>query len=79
MKLCTKCRKNVWPYGMVILVAGVAGYLTWLTLVLSDVGITERAIASGGVFLAVGGTLVHYVIACMRRHCHHEKELAPRP
>lgn len=78
MKLCANCKKTLWPYGIVFLVAGVAGYMTWLTLTLSAIGMAERAIASGGVFLAVGGTLLHYVISCMRKHCHHPGEPAHR-
>jgi|GEM_PF-1183633 len=71
MKLCRKCNSSVLPFFVVFFVAGVSAYLTWLTLIYSGVGRTELIAGSVGVFLAVGVTLLHYVISCMKRHCHH--------
>jgi hypothetical protein len=31
----------------------------------------ELVTATSAVFLAVAGTLLHYVFSCMRRHCRH--------
>jgi hypothetical protein len=41
---------------------------------LSDIGTVERVLASSAVFLAGIGTIVHYVLSCMKRHCPHGKE-----
>jgi hypothetical protein len=54
---------------MILLIAALASFMTWLSLSLSDVVGLPMAVACAGVFLAVGGTLLHYVLSCMRRHC----------
>jgi hypothetical protein len=59
---------------MVLLIASVTSFVTWVTLGLSIDETAPRALASAGVFLAVGGTLLHYVLACLKRHCRHGKE-----
>lgn len=69
MKLCSRCKQTVLPFVMILLIASLASFMTWLSLSLSDVGPLPVAIACTGVFLAVGATLLHYVISCMRRHC----------
>lgn len=74
MKLCSECRRTPWPFLMVFFVSSVSAFLTWLTLSYSQFGEVERLAGSVGVFLAVGGTLLHYVMACMRRHCHHHPQ-----
>jgi hypothetical protein len=56
---------------MVIFVAGVSSFLTWLTLTYSQLETTEVIAGSGAVFLAVAGTVLHYVHSCMKRHCRH--------
>ncbi|ESQ13325.1 MAG: hypothetical protein N838_15570 [Thiohalocapsa sp. PB-PSB1] len=64
---------------MVLLIATIAGYLTWLTLGLSD---QESAVRIGSailVFLATGGALLHYVISCIKRHCQHQQRYARAP
>jgi hypothetical protein len=58
---------------MALFVASVCTYITWLTLTYSQFGTIERLAGSLLVFLIVGGTLVHYVLSCVRRHCRHEK------
>jgi hypothetical protein len=62
---------------MIVLIAGLAAFMTWMTLSLSDVSLVHRAVACALVFLAVGGTLLHYVVTCMRRHCRHAGHRAP--
>lgn len=74
MKLCTQCKKTPWPFVMVLLIASVAAFATWLTLSLSVTDANTRLLASFAAFIAVGGTLLHYVISCMRRHCRHNRE-----
>jgi hypothetical protein len=74
MKLCPKCGHSPWPFLMVFLIATVTAFVTWTTLGLSIDETAPRAAASGAVFLAVGGTLLHYVFACLKRHCRHGKE-----
>ncbi len=69
MKLCPRCKKTFLPFVMILLIASLASFMTWLSLSLSDVAGLPLAIACVGVFLAVGGTLLHYVLSCMRRHC----------
>lgn len=71
MKLCPECSKSPWPFVMVFFLASVSAFITWLTLSYSQVGVLEQIAGSAVVFLAVGGTLVHYVLGCMKRHCRH--------
>lgn len=59
---------SAWAFVMVAIIAAVVTFVTWLTLSLSDVGRTAQIGGSALVFLAVGGTLLHYVLSCMRRH-----------
>ncbi|WP_089724084.1 hypothetical protein [Candidatus Thiosymbion oneisti] len=72
-KLCRKCSSPALPFFVVFFVAGVSAYLTWLTLTYSGVGKIELIAGSVGVFLAVGATLLHYVVSCMKRHCRHDQ------
>ena len=74
MKLCPKCGRSPWPFVMVLSIAGLTSFVTWVALGLTIDEPGPRALASGVVFLGVGGTLLHYVIACLRRHCRHGKE-----
>jgi hypothetical protein len=76
MKLCPKCGRSAWPFVMVLAIASVTAFVTWITLGLSVDDPMPRAVATGGVFLAVGGTMLHYVLACLKRHCRHDKEHA---
>jgi len=76
MKLCPKCGTSPWPFVVVFFVAGVSAFLTWLTLAYSELGMLKLIAGSGAVFLAVLGTLLHYVISCMKRHCRHGDESA---
>lgn len=71
MKLCPKCSRSPLPFVMVLLISSVLAFITWLILGLSQVESIARLAAGAGVFLAVGATLVHYVLGCLKRHCRH--------
>jgi hypothetical protein len=76
MKFCAECNSSPLPFVMVALIAGIVGFITWLTLGLSY---PEPMFRLGGaivVFLAVGGTMLHYVLSCLRRHCNHRARFA---
>jgi hypothetical protein len=78
LKLCAQCNSSPLPYVMVVMIAGVVGFITWLTLGLSH---PEPMFRLGGaivVFFAVGGTMLHYVVSCLRRHCQHQARFARR-
>jgi len=68
---CTQFCKERWPYAMVVVLAGVVAYLTWLVLEFSDSSKMVQIAGSLGAFVAVGGTLLHYVLSCLKRHCRH--------
>ncbi|WP_295541604.1 hypothetical protein [uncultured Thiohalocapsa sp.] len=73
MKLCPKCTASPLPFVMIVVIAGVIGFMTWLILGLSDWSTWPRlGIAAAGT-AAVAATLWHYVISCMRRHCRHRQ------
>jgi hypothetical protein len=63
---------------MVIFIAGFSAFITWLTLTYSQAGMAGRIAGTLVVFLAVGGTVLHYVLGCMRRHCRHGNQTHPR-
>lgn len=73
MNLCPKCNHSPWPFVLVVVIATVSGFMTWLTLGLSVVDDGPRLIAAAVVFVAVGATLLHYVLTCLKRHCRHEE------
>ena len=72
MSICPKCNKPLLPFLMVFLVSSFSTFLTWLTLSYSETGFVEQIAASLLIFFGVGGTLLHYVFACMKRHCRHD-------
>lgn len=74
MKLCPKCSRSPLPFVMILLISSVLAFITWLVLGLSQVEPVARMAAGAAVFLAVGGTLLHYVISCLKRHCRHDHE-----
>lgn len=75
MKLCKTCFSSPWPFLLMTVIALIAGFVTWLSVGLSQPQIEVQVGVSVLAFLAVEATLVHYVISCMRRHCRHH---APR-
>lgn len=68
MKSCPDYANSSWPFIMVTFISSVVTFVTWLTLSLSDFGRLEQIAICAFVFLAVGGTLLHYVMGCMKRH-----------
>ena len=72
MKFCPQCTNSPWPFAMVLFIAAIIAFLTWLMLGFAGADPTEAAIGTALVFIAVGATLVHYVLGCMRRHCRHD-------
>lgn len=79
MKFCTECHSSPLPFALVLLIASIAGFLTWLTLGLSADEPFVRIGGSAAVFLAVGGTLLHYVLSCIKRHCQHRQRFTRGP
>ena len=77
MKLCPKCNGSPWPFVLVLGIASVAGFATWLTLGLSVSEMPIRVAAGALAFLTVGATLLHYVLSCLKRHCHHGEGQRP--
>lgn len=73
MRLCKTCFSSPWPFVLMTGIAIMAGFLTWLTVGLSQPEPELRIGVSVVAFVAVEVTLVHYVIACMRRHCRHHR------
>jgi hypothetical protein len=57
---------------MVLMISSVLAFITWLILGLSQVDPVMRLAAGAAVFLGVGGTLLHYVVSCLKRHCRHD-------
>lgn len=76
MKLCSECRSTPWPFVLVTVIALIVAAITWLTLGLSQIEPMLRIGAGLAVFVAVEGTLVHYVVSCIRRHCRHDQARA---
>lgn len=79
MKFCSECNHSPLPYLMVALIATIVGFVTWLTLGLSTYEPLIRLAVGIAVFLAVGGTLLHYVSSCIQRHCQHQQRYARAP
>jgi hypothetical protein len=78
MKLCKTCFSSIWPFVMVTGIAIMSGFVTWLTLGLSQPEPQLRLAVGLIAFVAVEVTLIHYVVSCMRRHCrHHAKKATP--
>jgi ABC-type uncharacterized transport system permease subunit len=71
MKLCSDCRRTPWPFLVALFIASFAAFLTWLTLSFNQADTTQLILGVAVMFVAAGATLIHYVINCMRRHCHH--------
>jgi hypothetical protein len=71
MKLCSECHSSPLPFVMIAVIAGVIGFITWLTLGLSDWALEWRLAAALATSTALAATLWHYVVSCMRRHCRH--------
>lgn len=77
MKLCPKCSRSPVPFLMVIALSLILGFATWLMAGLTQVAPGLRALAGVAVFIGAGGTLLHYVLSCLRRHCRHTQADGP--
>jgi hypothetical protein len=49
-----------------------------LMLSFAEFDALEQLIGSAIMFIAAGGTLIHYVMSCMRRHCRHDQQGSAR-
>lgn len=78
MNLCPKCNPPAWTFAVIFTITCVIAFVTWLMLGLSAIAPWPRAAIAGGAFLAVGATLIHYVISCVRRHCRHDEQHSAR-
>lgn len=74
MSLCPKCSRSRWPFIVIFGITSMISATTWLVLGLSAMDPLTRALIALGVFVGVGGTLLHYVISCLKRHCRHGHE-----
>ena len=79
MKLCSKCDNSPLPFIMAFVIATVSAFMTWLTLGLSIDEVVPRAVASALAFTVIGGTLLMYILNCLKRHCPHEDGQARDP
>ena len=73
VKLCPQCNNSPWPFFMVAFIAGLVAFLTWLILSFAGANTAQGLVGTGIAFLAVGSTLLHYVLSCMKRHCRHQR------
>lgn len=71
MRLCPRCSRSPWPFVMIVAIAAMTAFLTWLTLSLTPAGPLPRLGATALAFFAAGGTLLGFVLSCLRRHCRH--------
>lgn len=72
MKFCSRCHKTLWPFLFAVFIAGVAAFLTWLTLVYSQFNTTTSMVLSGVMFVGASVILIHYMLSCIKRHCRHD-------
>jgi hypothetical protein len=77
MKLCPQCKATPWPFAMVLFISSIVAFLTWLMLGFVGADRISTLIGTVLAFVAVGGTMLHYVLACMKRHCRHGGRPAP--
>ena len=69
MKLCCECRRKPWPYALVLFISSFVAFVTWLTLSAAGVGAQIKIWSTVGIFLIIAALLIHYMLACMSRHC----------
>ena len=72
MKLCPECTSSPWPFAVVLFISSVVAFLTWLMVGFAGADPTETAVGTALAFFAVSGTLLHYVLGCIKRHCRHD-------
>ena len=71
MKLCPTCNTSPWPFAVVLFISAVIAFLTWLMLGFAGADLVQSIAGTALAFVAVGATMLHYVLACMKRHCRH--------
>jgi hypothetical protein len=71
MKLCPQCNGSPLPFVMVLFMASLLAFVTWLMLTFAGADPLQAAVGTAVAFVAVGATMLHYVLACMKRHCPH--------
>ncbi|HCS90334.1 MAG: hypothetical protein N838_00275 [Thiohalocapsa sp. PB-PSB1] len=64
---------------MVAFISTMIAFMTWLVLGLAQRDPLIQISGTLAVFVAIGATMLHYVLSCMRRHCaqlghHHHDE-----
>ncbi|MDZ7753111.1 MAG: hypothetical protein U5S82_15990 [Gammaproteobacteria bacterium] len=69
MSICVRFGRRIWPFTIVVFVAGFSAFLTWLTLASAGVAAHVNFGWTTAVFLGVVTLLLVYVINCLRRHC----------
>jgi hypothetical protein len=79
MKLCPQCNGSPWPFVMVLFITSLLAFVTWLTLTFAGADPVQAAVGTAVAFVAVGATMLHYVLACMKRHCHHGENRVSAP
>lgn len=79
MKLCPQCNGSPWPFVMVLFMASLLAFVTWLMLSFAGADPMQAAVGTAVAFVAVGATMLHYVLACMKRHCRHGGNLVSGP
>lgn len=72
MNICPQCDNSPWPFVMVVFISAVVAFLTWLMFSFAGANTAQSTVGALLAFLAVGATLAHYVLACMKRHCRHD-------
>jgi hypothetical protein len=71
MKLCPQCKASPWPFVMVFFFSSVSAFLTYIMLGFVGAEPIPTVVGTAMAFVAVGGTMLHYVLACIKRHCRH--------
>lgn len=78
--LCPQCRASPWPFLVVLFLATLTAFLTWLITTFANLSFKQCILASLLMFLGVTAGLLAYVISCIRRHCRHGHPLqVPKP
>jgi hypothetical protein len=72
MKLCPECSSSPWPFAVVPFISTFVAFLTWLMLGFAGGNPTETVVGTALAFVATGGTVLHYVRCCIKRHCRHD-------
>lgn len=72
MRFCSECHRKIWPYIIVLIIAGFSAFLTWLSFSASGAAEATVRWVSAGAFVGVGGLVLGYMLCCLHRHCRHD-------